>query len=164
MHSLNNLVSAGKVNYLGISDTPAWNVAKANQYARDHGLRQFVIYQGLLNAAKGDSERDIVPMCKYEGMGLIPFGTLRQGRLQTLAAFKDHEMNNLGCRGNPSVIEKQVSKVMETLAVSKNTNITSIAMAYIRQTAPYVSPIMGSRKVEHIKNNIDALKLVFNER
>jgi len=46
MHSLNDLVVSGKVLYLGISDTPAWIVAKANQYARDHGLRQFVVYQG----------------------------------------------------------------------------------------------------------------------
>lgn len=49
MQSLNNLVKAGKVLYLGISDTPAWIVAKCCQYARDHGLAQFVIYQGLFN-------------------------------------------------------------------------------------------------------------------
>jgi len=45
MQGLNNLVRAGKVLYLGVSDTPAWIVSKANQYARDHGLAQFVIYQ-----------------------------------------------------------------------------------------------------------------------
>jgi aryl-alcohol dehydrogenase-like predicted oxidoreductase len=59
MHSLNDLVVAGKVMFLGISDTPAWIVAKANQYARDHGLRQFVVYQGLWNVAIRDFERDI---------------------------------------------------------------------------------------------------------
>ena len=47
MHSLNDLVVAGKVLYLGISDAPAWVVGKANQYARDHGLRQFAVYQGV---------------------------------------------------------------------------------------------------------------------
>jgi aryl-alcohol dehydrogenase-like predicted oxidoreductase len=46
MQGLNNLIKQGKVLYLGISDTPAWIVSKANQYARDHGLAQFVIYQG----------------------------------------------------------------------------------------------------------------------
>jgi aryl-alcohol dehydrogenase-like predicted oxidoreductase len=59
MHSLNDLVVAGKVMFLGISDTPAWVVTKANQYARDHGLRPFVVYQGLWNAAIRDFERDI---------------------------------------------------------------------------------------------------------
>jgi aryl-alcohol dehydrogenase-like predicted oxidoreductase len=46
MQSLNDMVTAGKVLYLGASDTPAWIVSKANQYARDHGLRQFSVYQG----------------------------------------------------------------------------------------------------------------------
>lgn len=76
MHSFNDLVVAGKVQYLGISDTPAWIVSKVNQYARDHGLRQFVLYQGLWNAAKRDFERDIIPMALDEGMGLAPWGPI----------------------------------------------------------------------------------------
>jgi aryl-alcohol dehydrogenase-like predicted oxidoreductase len=57
MQSLNHLVVQGKVLYLGISDTPAWVVSKANQYARDHNLRQFSVYQGKWNAAERDFER-----------------------------------------------------------------------------------------------------------
>ena len=72
MQSLNTVVQQGKVLYLGISDTPAWIVSKANQYARDHGLRQFVVYQGRWSAANRDFERDIIPMCAAEGMGLAP--------------------------------------------------------------------------------------------
>lgn len=67
MQSLNNLVVQGKVLYLGVSDTPAWVVSKANQYARDHGLRQFCVYQGRWNAASRDFEREIIPMCRDEG-------------------------------------------------------------------------------------------------
>ena len=74
MHSLNDLVVAGKVLYLGVSDTPAWIVSKANQYARDHGLRPFVLYQGLWNAGIRDFEREIIPMAREEGMGLAPWG------------------------------------------------------------------------------------------
>lgn len=62
MKSLNTLADQGKVLYLGVSDTPAWVVSKANQYARDHGLRQFVVYQGRWSAASRDFERDIIPM------------------------------------------------------------------------------------------------------
>jgi aryl-alcohol dehydrogenase-like predicted oxidoreductase len=85
MQSLNNLVKQGKVLYLGISDTPARIVTKANQfvstisqfgkeinnlirYARDHGLAQFVIYQGLWNPLNRDVEKDIIPMVLEEGM------------------------------------------------------------------------------------------------
>lgn len=68
MQSLNNLVVQGKVLYLGVSDTPAWVVSKANQYARDHGLRQFCVYQGRWSAASRDFEREIIPMCREEGV------------------------------------------------------------------------------------------------
>src|SRR5262245_51420925 len=83
MQSLDHLVKAGKVLYLGASDTPAWVVTKANQYARDHGLRQFSVYQGLYNAAKRDAERDILPMVRDEGMAFAPWQVLGGGKFKT---------------------------------------------------------------------------------
>jgi aryl-alcohol dehydrogenase-like predicted oxidoreductase len=83
MQSLDHLVKAGKVLYLGASDTPAWVVAKANQYARDHGLRQFSVYQGLYSAAKRDAEREILPMVRDEGMAFAPWGALGGGKFKT---------------------------------------------------------------------------------
>uniref|UniRef100_A0A8H7NN93 NADP-dependent oxidoreductase domain-containing protein n=1 Tax=Bionectria ochroleuca TaxID=29856 RepID=A0A8H7NN93_BIOOC len=79
MQSLNHLVAMGKVLYLGASNTPAWVVSKANEYARHHGLRQFAVYQGLWSANCRDLERDVVPMCKSEGMGITPWGHLGKG-------------------------------------------------------------------------------------
>lgn len=73
MQSLNHLVVQGKVLYLGVSDTPAWVVSKANQYARDHGLRQFCVYQGRWSAASRDFEREIIPMCRDEGVSVCLF-------------------------------------------------------------------------------------------
>ena len=67
MHGLHNLVVQGKVLYLGVSDTPAWVVAKANTYARCMGLTPFVIYQGSWNLLDRSFERDIIPMAKAEG-------------------------------------------------------------------------------------------------
>jgi aryl-alcohol dehydrogenase-like predicted oxidoreductase len=163
MHSLNDLVVSGKVMYLGISDTPAWVVAKANQYARDHGLRAFVVYQGLWNASIRDFERDIIHMCRDEGMGVLPYGTLGQGRFQTEEAFKEREKNNPGRKKGASELEKKVSKVLETLANKKGTQLTSVAMAYIMQKAPYVFPLVGCRKLEHLKGNIEALSIKLAE-
>jgi aryl-alcohol dehydrogenase-like predicted oxidoreductase len=68
MDGLHVLVQQGKVLYLGISDTPSWIVAQANQYARDNGKTPFVIYQGLWSILARDMERDIVPMCVAQGM------------------------------------------------------------------------------------------------
>ncbi|CAF3025300.1 unnamed protein product [Rotaria sp. Silwood2] len=83
MQSLDHLVKAGKVLYLGASDSPAWVVAKANQYARDHGLRQFSVYQGMYNAAKRDAEREILPMLRDEGMAFAPWAALGGGKFKT---------------------------------------------------------------------------------
>ena len=83
MQSLDHLVKAGKVLYLGVSDTPAWVVAKANEYARAHGLRQFSVYQGLYNAAKRDAEREILPMLRDEGMAFAPWQALGGGKFKT---------------------------------------------------------------------------------
>jgi aryl-alcohol dehydrogenase-like predicted oxidoreductase len=96
MQSLNHLVAQRKVLYLGISDTPAyvnlleclaeyadayvrWVVVQANCYAREHGLRQFSVYQGRWSAAERDFEREIIPMCRSEGMSIAPWGTLGGG-------------------------------------------------------------------------------------
>jgi aryl-alcohol dehydrogenase-like predicted oxidoreductase len=173
MHALNDLVAAGKVLYLGISDTPAWVVSKANQYARDHGLRQFVVYQGAWNAAARDFERDILPMCRDEGMGIAPYSVLNSGRFQTQAAFKEREGKNIGRKMIPgSEHDKKVSKVLERVAASKDssssssndddhgdttTSVTDVALAYITSKAPYIFPIVGGRKVEHLDANVASL-------
>ena len=87
MQGLNNLVKSGKVLYLGVSDTPAWVISRANEYARHHGLAQFVLYQGRWSAAARDVERDILPMCITEGMGIAPWGAIGQGKFQRKADF-----------------------------------------------------------------------------
>ncbi|EME39161.1 aldo/keto reductase-like protein [Dothistroma septosporum NZE10] len=164
MHSLNDLVVSGQVLYLGVSDTPAWVVSKANQYARDHGLRQFVIYQGMWNAAMRDFERDIIPMCRDEGMGLAPYGTLGQGSFQTEEGRKQREKDNPGRKfGAKSLPYVEVSKVLEKLANAKGKAITDVALAYVLQKTPYVFPIVGGRKLEHIQGNVAALQVALSE-
>ncbi len=67
----------------GISDTPAWIVSQANQYARMSGKTPFVIYQGAWNVLKRDFERDIIPMAKAGGLALAPWGVLAAGKIRT---------------------------------------------------------------------------------
>ncbi|KAL2356743.1 aldo/keto reductase [Cryomyces antarcticus] len=154
MQSLNAMVNAGKVLYLGVSDTPAWIVSKANEYARNHGLRQFSVYQGRWNAAKRDFERDIIPMCEAEGMGMAPWGALGSGNFKSA---EQREASDGRQMGGPSEVDIKVSEKLEEIAKKKNTLITSIAMAYVMHKAPYVFPIVGGRKIDHLKGNIEAL-------
>ncbi|KAJ6083621.1 hypothetical protein N7467_007756 [Penicillium canescens] len=158
MTSLNQLVVSGKVLYLGISDTPAWIVSKANQYARDHALRPFSVYQGKWNAATRDFERDIIPMAASEGMGLAPWGAIGGGAFKTEAQREElSKSGNPGRQVPPSATDIAVSKVLEAVAARHKTVITSVALAYVMRKAPYVVPIVGGRKVEHLLGNIEAL-------
>jgi aryl-alcohol dehydrogenase-like predicted oxidoreductase len=163
MQSLNHLVAQGKVLYLGISDTPAWVVVKCNDYAREHGLRQFSVYQGRWSAAERDFERDILPMCMDQGMSLAPWGALGGGY------FKPKEqVGKDGGRNMPSVRsgegkEADVAEKLEAVAKRKNTPITSVALAYVLHKSPWVFPICGGRKIEHLKGNIEALSLELSQ-
>jgi aryl-alcohol dehydrogenase-like predicted oxidoreductase len=159
MQSLNHLISQGKILYIGVSDTPAWVVAKANEYARNHGLRQFSVYQGRWSAATRDFEREIIPMTRAENMGLVPFGVLGSG------AFKTEEQRRvaLGGRGRTATGDQiRISRELETIVLAKGGNsdqMTSVALAYILHKAPYVFPVIGMRKVEHLRQSIKALTL-----
>lgn len=162
MHALDNLVKACKVLYLGVSNTPAWVVAKANEYARQKGLTPFVIYQGPWSAAERGIERDVIPMCQAEGMGIAPFHTLGSGYFKTAAqraveAKIPKEGRNLALVDIPEKII--VAEALEKIASEKKSSITSIALAYMMQKAPYVFPILGGRKVEQLKSNIEALSI-----
>ncbi|KAF2493813.1 aryl-alcohol dehydrogenase-like protein [Lophium mytilinum] len=160
MQSLNALVLAGKVLYLGVSDTPAWIVSKANQYARDHGFRPFSVYQGRWSAADRDFERDILPMARAEGMALAPWGALGGGHFKTDAQREAAEGRKFGKASDKHVA---ISKKLEAVAEKKGTLITSVALAYVMHKYPYVFPIVGGRKVEHLKGNIEALGLQLTE-
>lgn len=155
MQSLNRLVTAGKVLYLGASDMPAWVVSKANQYARDHGLRQFSVYQGRWSAASRDFERDIIPMAREEGMALAPWGALGGGNFKTEEQRKAQE----GRKVKPSEAQIKISDALEAVAKRHNTIITSVAMAYVMHKTNYVFPIVGGRTIDHLKQNIEALTL-----
>lgn len=162
MLSLNDLVHQGKVLYLGVSDTPAWVVSKANEYARGHGLRQFVVYQGRWSAADRDFEREILGMCAAEGMGIAPWGALGAGAFKSEKQREETKVEGRNL-GGPSEKQIKVSRALEDVANAKGTAITSVALAYVMHKAPYVFPIVGGRKVEHLKGNIEALALTLSE-
>ena len=161
MQSLHHMISSGKILYLGISDTPAWIVSKANEYARQQGLTQFSVYQGRWSAAFRDFERDIIPMCEAEGMALCPWGSLGRGMFMSP---EDYEKKDEGRKmGEQSENIKQIAAVLDKLAKKKETLITSIALAYVMHKSPYVFPVIGGRKVEHLKSNIEALSIELSD-
>ncbi|CAK5284648.1 unnamed protein product [Mycena citricolor] len=167
MDGLHNLVVQGKVLYLGVSDTPAWVVAQANQYARDHGKSQFVIYQGAWNVMARSFEREIIPMARAYGMALAPWNVLAAGKLRTDAEEEARRVSGekgrmmFGPDWERNEDERKMSAALEKVAGEVGTkHITSVAIAYLMQKLPYVFPIIGGRKVEHLLANVEALDVV----
>ncbi|TVY47646.1 Norsolorinic acid reductase A [Lachnellula occidentalis] len=159
MQSLNIMVNQGKVLYLGISDTPAWIVSKANEYARQNGLRQFSVYQGRWSLEQRDFEREIIPMAASEGMALAPWGALGGGAFKTEAQRQNAKAGESRNMGEASEAAVKISKVLEKIAAKNDVQLTSVALAYVMQKAPYVFPIIGGRNIEHLKGNIQGLSL-----
>lgn len=164
MHSLNYLVASGKVLYLGVSNTPAWIVSKANEYARQKGLTPFSVFQGQWSAAEREIERDVLPMCMDQGMALAAFGVLGMGYFRTSAQREAEANASESKQGrNLSFVDKPQKTIMadalEKVATARGVSITTVALAWSRSKAPYVFPIVGGRKIEHLKENIAALGL-----
>jgi len=160
MQSLNVMVQQGKVLYLGVSDAPAWVVSRANQYARDHGLRQFSVYQGRWSAEHRDFERDIIQMAAAEGMSLAPWGALGGGHFKTEAQRSAGDAARKFGEATETTIK--ISKVLEKIANEKKVQLTSVALAYVMSKSPYVFPIIGGRTIEHLKGNIQGLTITLS--
>lgn len=168
MDSLHILVQQGKVLYLGISDTPAWIVAAANTYARENGKTQFSVYQGRWNIMARDFERDIIPMARHFGMALAPWDVVGGGKFQSKKQIEERKKQGEGLRSfmGPDQTEQQVkvSAALEKVANEHGIqSLTAVALAYVMQKTPNVFPIIGGRKVEHLKDNIQALSLKLSD-
>ncbi|KAM5543257.1 hypothetical protein V8D89_003131 [Ganoderma adspersum] len=170
MNGLHNLVTSGKVLYLGISDTPAWIVSKANLYARLTGKTPFVIYQGAWSILQRDIERDILPMARSEGLALAPFAVLAGGRLRT--DEEEERRRQTGEKGRTILRpdwerterERTLCKALEEVQKQVGAkSIQAVAIAYVMQKAPFVFPIVGGRKKEQLEANIEALDVALSE-
>lgn len=167
MDSLHILVEQGKVMYLGISDSPAWVVSAANYYAKAHGKTPFSIYQGRWNIMLRDFEREIIPMARHFGMALAPWDVLGGGKFQTKAAIEERKKNGEGLRsmmgGEQTEEEVKMSAALEEVANEHNVSLTAVALAYVMSKTINVFPLVGGRKVEHLKDNIKALSIKLSD-
>jgi aryl-alcohol dehydrogenase-like predicted oxidoreductase len=130
--------------------------AESDKYAHAHSLRPFVVYQGQLSAAERSFERDILPMCRAEGMAVAPFGALGGGTFKTEEQWKIEDRRKFR---QPTEAQLKIGKVLEAVAKEKETVMTSVALAYVLHKAPYVFPVCGGRSIKHLQQDIEALGL-----
>ncbi|KAK5688861.1 hypothetical protein LTS10_000840 [Elasticomyces elasticus] len=146
MRSLNRLVEAGTVLYLGASNMPAWFVVKCNAYAR-----QF------------DMEREILAMCEAEQMAIAPYEVLVGGRFKTPEQIKQQKDQRTELYPDGVATFHKVGAVLARIGEKKATLLTSIAMAYVMQKQAYVFPLIGGRKIDHLMANIEALSVALDD-
>ncbi|KAK0481046.1 NADP-dependent oxidoreductase domain-containing protein [Armillaria luteobubalina] len=172
MNSLHNLVVEGKVLYLGVSDTPAWVVSRANMYAQVHGKTPFAIYQGHWSLLDRSFEREIIPMARTLGLALAPWDVLGGGKFRTDAEEEERRQSGekgrapagMGIGWERNENEKKISRALEKVAGEVGSkNIRSVALAYVMQKTPYVFPLLGGRKVEHLVSNLEALDITLSK-
>ncbi|KAF5362670.1 hypothetical protein D9758_009637 [Tetrapyrgos nigripes] len=170
MDGLHNLVVSEKVLYLGVSDTPAWIVSQANQYARAYGKTPFVIYQGNWSLMDRSFERDILPMARANGLALAPWGVIGRGRFITDEEEERREKSGengrvmYGTDWKRTHAEVKMSKALEQVAKEVGTgSLTAVALAYVLHKTPYVFPVIGGRRVEQLEQNIEGLNIALTE-
>ncbi|KAL3474492.1 NADP-dependent oxidoreductase domain-containing protein [Aspergillus californicus] len=164
MDSLHVLVQQGKVLYLGVSNTPAWVVSAANCYAKANGKTPFSIYQGRWNVIRRDLEKEILPMARHFGMAIAPWDAMGGGKFQSRKQLEARESAGEGLRNirtsTQTEDESRMSEALEKVAAEHGVESpTTIALAYVMSKAPYVFPLVGGRKIEHLQENIKALDI-----
>ncbi len=165
MEALTDVVQAGKALYVGASSMWAWQFAKMQQIAGEAGLAKFVTMQNHYNLVYREEEREMIPLCQHEGVGLIPWSPLARGFLagnrrrqdkgETVRARTDAFAHNLYYRDDDFAIVDRVSEVAKKRGVSN----MQVALAWILSKPYITAPIIGSSKVEHLEENFKALDL-----
>ena len=158
MEALHDVVKAGKVRYLGASSMYAWQFAKMQQIAKEHGWSPFVSMQNHYNLAYREEEREMIPLCKDQGVGLIPWSPLARGFLASTGgattARAEADVTTQKFYGRPS--DLQVRERLRALAAEKGVSPATLAYAWLLHKG-VTSPIAGASKPSHIEDAVAAI-------
>lgn len=159
-----DLVRAGKVRYVGATDMPAWQFAKAIYHARHHGLPGFVSMQNHYNLVWREHERELIPLCRAEGIGLIPYSPMARGFLcdpdrQTLRSGDD-EYADLWY-GRPE--DRAVAARLADVASARGVKPGQVAIAWVAAQPGVAAPVIGANSAEQVADAVAALDLILDD-
>jgi aryl-alcohol dehydrogenase-like predicted oxidoreductase len=172
MRAFDDLVRAGKVLYVGISDAPAWVVAKSNTMAELRGWTRYVGLQIEYSLLERTVERELVPMAKDQQMSVLAWSPLRNGLLTgkylpenvKQSQAEGSRMHSEMMKGFGTVEESTHATVREIVAVGEELGVSAaqVALAWLRTRPVPVIPIIGARKLAQIEDNIRSLDVKFS--
>jgi len=161
LEALDSVVRAGKVRYLGVSNTSAWMLAKALFLAREHRWHRFVSVQNHYNLIYREDERELTPLCLDQGVGLIPWRPLARG---FLTSNRDRSGKALRLRAESDPLapsyrpdDYDMVDMVAKIAAARGVGPAVVALAWLLQTPAMTAPLIGATKISHID---DALKAV----
>ena len=162
MEALNDVVRAGKARYIGASAMWAWQFQKALHVSDTHGWARFVSMQDHYNLMYREEEREMLPLCRAEKIGSIPYSPLASGRLtrdwsseSTLRSETDQiqKMKYDAAADMDRQVVERVAEIAKKYGVSR----THIALAWLLQKEPVTAPIIGATKIAHLEEAVGAL-------
>jgi aryl-alcohol dehydrogenase-like predicted oxidoreductase len=158
MEALHDVVRAGKARYLGASSMWAWQFAKAQQVAERNGWTTFVSMQDHYNLLQREEEREMLPLCLDQGVGVIPWSPLARGRLTrdwdttTARSETDNFGRTLYADDDRRIVDA-VAKIAESRGVSR----AQIALAWLLRQPAVTAPIVGATKPAHLEDAVAAV-------
>ena len=163
LEALNDVVRAGKARYLGASSMHAWQFCKALQLADHHGWTRFATMQNHYNLLYREEEREMLPLCASEGVGVLPWSPLARGRLTRdwgaeSERTKTDEYGKKLYSGAEEADRKVVERVAD-VAARRGVPRAQIALAWVMQMPTVTAPIVGASKPHHLEDAVAALSL-----
>jgi aryl-alcohol dehydrogenase-like predicted oxidoreductase len=164
LEALHDLVRQGKVRYIGASSMYSWQFAKALYLADLHGWTRFVSMQNHYNLIYREEEREMMPLCETEGIGVIPWSPLARGRLARpwgAEATKRLETDKFGKTMYASTedADHKVVDALEELSKERGISQAQLALAWMLHKPFITSPIVGATKPHHLDDAIAALNV-----
>jgi aryl-alcohol dehydrogenase-like predicted oxidoreductase len=163
MEALHDVVKAGKARYIGASSMYAWQFLKALHTADQHGWTRFVSMQNYLNLLYREEEREMLPLCREEKIGLIPWSPLARGRLtrdwdEVSARSETDEFGKMLYAATADADKRVVQRVAE-VASTRGVPRAQVALAWVLQKDPVTAPIVGATKMHHLEDAVAALSI-----
>jgi aryl-alcohol dehydrogenase-like predicted oxidoreductase len=160
MSALHDVVKAGKARYIGASSMWAWQFAKAQQVAERNGWTRFATMQNHYNLLYREEEREMLPLCADQGIGVIPWSPLARGKLtrdwdESTARAETDPFGKLLYADTDRVIVERVAEVAAARGVSR----AQVALAWVLRNPVITAPIVGTSKPHHLDDALAALRI-----
>lgn len=163
MEALHDVVKSGKARYIGASSMYAWQFQKALHVAEQNGWTRFVSMQNYVNLLYREEEREMLPFCAAEGIGVIPWSPLARGRLtrdweETSSRSQTDEFGKL-LFSRTEEADRAVALRVKEIAEQRGVPRAQIALAWVLQKQPVTAPIVGATKMAHLEDAAAAVSL-----